>query len=763
MARTGKDRARRVSIRKNRPDGSSFRELVKTPEVRLSLSIAIAFWVAAAAILTLRERTVRYRPDQYVHNDVLSRVEFYASNREQHLEQQQEARDAAPRVFTAVPKVFGKLEATLSLLPEEVAKRSADQIPEQWGLDAGTITALRNIHLENAADYKQWVSQYIDMLREAQNTGQLVILPEEEREKDLRTDARRYIKLQGTDNQVTVVHRTQPFGFRDGQSFSKPQHDELLNRIGRIADRCFPPSVSANIAALTVTSLRPTHELDRDLTAMAQNEAAARVPVSQRHVPEKAVLVPRGSVVTPATWKLLCDEQQAFVDQSGSAARLQRHAGVAGLALLITLALTGYTVRYQPRIAQNHMRGTAIASLLLAMLLLAQLAGLGTFPLLVFGVAPTLLVAMILSIAYDQRFAMGFATLHGALVTIGLDQGVGFFLIIFMGIIACCFTLDEVRTRSKLIEVGGAMALAMIIATVALGSSSGDPLMVIGTNSLCAGAAGLGVGFVVLGILPFIEKTFRISTSMTLLETADASHPLLRRLSTEAPGTFNHSLHVATLAEAAAEAIGANSLLCRVGSYYHDVGKLRKPDYFCENQLDGHNRHLNLTPNVSQLIIVGHVKDGVELARDYNLPPALLPIIQQHHGTTLVEYFYHQALCRRNNIDPQGPQISEAQYRYPGPKPRSREAAIVMIADAVESATRASKGASAGRIESLVHDLVMKRLLDGQFDESGLTLSELSRVQLAMLKSLAGIHHSRLEYPSREQVEKSSEATVKTA
>src|SRR6185436_20244537 len=170
-------------------------------------------------------------------------------------------------------------------------------------------------------------------------------------------------------------------------------------------------------------------------------------------------------------------------------------------------------------------------------------------------------------------------------------------------------------------------------------------------NCLYAGAAGIGAGFVTLGILPFIEKAFRITTSMTLLELADVSHPLLRRLSVEAPGTYNHSLQVATIAEAAAESISVNSLLCRVASYYHDVGKINKAEYFCENQTDGTNRHLNLSPSVSLLIIIGHVKDGIELAREYNLPTSIFPFIQQHHGTTLVEFFYHQACTKQGQTE----------------------------------------------------------------------------------------------------------------
>jgi putative nucleotidyltransferase with HDIG domain len=233
---------------------------------------------------------------------------------------------------------------------------------------------------------------------------------------------------------------------------------------------------------------------------------------------------------------------------------------------------------------------------------------------------------------------------------------------------------------------------------------------------------------------------------MTLLELADGGQPLLRRLAMEAPGTYNHSLQVATLAEAAAEAIGANSLLCRVGSYYHDVGKINKADYFIENQQPGgQSRHLNLSPSVSLLIIIGHVKDGVELAREYNLPTSFFPFIQQHHGTTLVEFFYHQA-CTKNQSD--GPAISEAQYRYPGPKPRSKEVAIVMLADAVESAARSLSEATGARVEALVHELSMKRLLDGQFDECDLTMRELELIERSMMKTLLAIYHGRIAYPS---------------
>jgi hypothetical protein len=516
-----------------------------------------------------------------------------------------------------------------------------------------------------------------------------------------------------------------------------------------MAEQSFMSPLSANVAGFTIATLTPTHDLDQELTAAEQNEAAKLVSVESatRQFPEKAVLASRGGTVTQSAWKLLVEEQRAYLNKLGWTRRIQGYGGMAGVVALIAAGLAVYVGMYQPRVVKNHSRALGIAALLLAMLLVGQLAAIGAGPLLVFGTAPTILVAMIIAIAYDRRFALGIGSLHAVLVTAALGQGIGFFLIMWIGVTTCCVLLDEVRTRSKLVEVGGATAMAMMLAAGAMGGMQMESLTVIGRNCLYVGAAGLGVGFVVLGILPFIEKTFRITTSMTLLELADVSNPVLRRLAMEAPGTYSHSLQVATLAEAAAETIDADALLCRVGSYYHDIGKINKADYFYENQIEGRSRHLNLSPNVSLLIIMGHVKDGVEMAKVYNLPRVLVHFIHQHHGTTLMEYFYHQA-CKQQSASGEAAAVDESEFRYPGPKPRTREAVIVMIADAVESATRAMAERNASRVEALVHDLIMKRMLDGQFDESNMTFHELRLIERSLVKTLLSVYHGRLAYPS---------------
>ncbi len=268
-------------------------------------------------------------------------------------------------------------------------------------------------------------------------------------------------------------------------------------------------------------------------------------------------------------------------------------------------------------------------------------------------------------------------------------------------------------------------------------------------QSIVAAAAGICVATFVLAVLPLIERTFKITTAMSLLELCDANVPLLRRLSQEAAGTFNHSLTVGIMAEAAGDAIGANGLLCRVGAYYHDVGKLSKPQYFIENQMPGGpNRHDKLSPAMSLLIIVGHVKDGIELAREYRLPWVVHQFIEQHHGTTLVEYFFHAAK-KRAQRDEDGVVVSETEFRYPGPRPQTPEAAIVMICDGCESAVRAIDEPTGGRIESAVHNMIMKRLMDGQFAQCDLTLRDLSVIEETLVRTLAAIHHGRVAYPER--------------
>jgi putative nucleotidyltransferase with HDIG domain len=424
---------------------------------------------------------------------------------------------------------------------------------------------------------------------------------------------------------------------------------------------------------------------------------------------------------------------------------------IAAVVVLISVGAGFYIYHYQKRIITNHARALALAGLFILLLATTKVGVLLTNQTS-WATGTAVTVAIILTIAYSQRFAIGMSIFYSlfACMAAGPQMDMKLFLTMSAGIFACCFSLREIRTRMKLLEVS---ALASVIVfTTALTLNFLTQKMRLGDVFSNAGYHALAtflVGMLIQSLLPVIEKVFRIATSMTLLDYSDANQPLLKRLAMEAPGTFSHSLLVGSVAEAAAAAIGRNGLLCRVGAYYHDIGKINKPSYFVENQLGLSSRHKELSPAMSQLIIVGHVKDGIEMCKEYALPAVLRQFIETHHGTTLIEYFYNEAKKKHDAEQASDASVgpSESEFRYPGPKPLTKEAAIVMLADAVEGAVRSLSEPTPTRIETVVHNMAVKRLQDGQFDECDLSLRELSQIEATVAKTLAAHYHGRVAYP----------------
>jgi len=436
----------------------------------------------------------------------------------------------------------------------------------------------------------------------------------------------------------------------------------------------------------------------------------------------------------------------------------------AVIVVLISLAAALYIHHYQKRIIANYVRAFALAGLFILLLAAAKLGFLLTEKSL-WATGTAVTAAIILTIAYDQRFAIGMSIFYVlfACFTVGPVTNINLFVTMAAGVVTCCFSLREIRTRMKLLEVSAVAAAVVFVTAAALDFwAQNHKLSYVFSNAGYHAGITLVVGVLIQGLLPLIEKIFRIATSMTLVDYSDANQPLLKRLAMEAPGTFSHSLLIGSVAEAAAEAIGRNGLLCRVGAYYHDIGKINKPSYFVENEIGSMSRHKELSPAMSQLIIVGHVKDGIEMAKEYSLPVVLRQFIETHHGTTLVEFFYNEA--KKKHDEKQSPP-SESEFRYTGPKPQTKEAAIVMLADAVESATRSLPEVTPTKIEAVVHNMAMKRLQDGQFDECELSLRELSQIEASMSKTLAAHYHGRIAYPKAPDVSEdtASEKGRKTA
>ena len=324
---------------------------------------------------------------------------------------------------------------------------------------------------------------------------------------------------------------------------------------------------------------------------------------------------------------------------------------------------------------------------------------------------------------------------------------------------------QQVRRRSRLIRAGFCVGLAIwllsltfgLIGPINLFNPGSTDWTMIGIQSAFAIGNGILTATVVGGVLPMLEQLFQITTDISWLEASDLNHPLLRRMTIEAPGTYHHSLVVANLAESAAEAIGANATLCRVCSYFHDVGKLVKPEYFTENMNFERNPHDDLAPTMSALIIVAHVKEGVDLALKHGLNRQVIDVIQQHHGTSLVFYFYKRALQQLEDARAGGkimkmreediPEVAEESFRYGGPKPQTRESAIISLADMVESASRSLEKPTPAKIEQLVNDLIDQRLADHQLDECDLTLRDLKKIAERFRFTLMNMLHTRIAYP----------------
>lgn len=450
----------------------------------------------------------------------------------------------------------------------------------------------------------------------------------------------------------------------------------------------------------------------------------------------------------------------ASLSWSETCIRLAAFVGMIGALYF----LCGLFIHYQ--YDQNLVTDTKQLSLLLGTVVLTcMLCSYTSVDPMRAEIVPLVLCAMTLTIAFGRQVALLVTTCIALTVTLGLGLDIGEVTMLCSGVCSATLLLGRVRTRTKLIYVG--LAAGAIVALTHFGvdtvlgklhavASSADNAENLGTNwqallpGLVQESLRLG-GFTVLAaalmtaLLPFVERLFGVQTDLSLLELGDASHELLRQLAQRAPGTYNHSINVAAIAEAAADSIGAHGLLTRVGAYFHDIGKMFKPNYFIENQEQGGNCHDTLQPAMSTLVIIAHVKDGADLGRQHRLPKRIIDFIEQHHGTTLVEYFYREAE-KRSQTDPNKEEVSETSFRYPGPRPQSLEAAVLMLADSVESASRTLVEPTSSRIQSLVDQIAMKKLLDGQFDQCGMTLQQLDRVKASLVKSLTAIYHGRVKY-----------------
>lgn len=357
--------------------------------------------------------------------------------------------------------------------------------------------------------------------------------------------------------------------------------------------------------------------------------------------------------------------------------------------------------------------------------------------------APVAAAGMLIAILLKTRLAVLVVTVISLFLGLMIGNQINFSIVGFLGGIAGVYSVSRLSQRGDLVRAGLYTGITVMLAIFVIGMIEETPWQLLLLSGLMLGLLnGLLSSVLTNGALPYLESSFGITSPVKLLELSNPSNPLLRKLLTEVPGTYHHSIMVGNLAEAATEAVGGDHLLVRVGALYHDIGKIKRPYFFIENQMGADNPHDKIAPSLSTLIVTSHVKDGVDLAKEHKLPQCIIDFIEQHHGTGLIKFFYHKALKGEK------PElITEKEFSYTGPKPQTKETAIVMLADTVEAAVRSLKTPTPGQVEGLVRKIIKEKLMEGQLDQCDLTLKDLDTTAKAFLRVLSGVYHSRIEYP----------------
>jgi putative nucleotidyltransferase with HDIG domain len=753
--------------RLGRATGHLLRRQIVAPSILLGL-----FAMAAALVILYGQTSLAYRAGQRLDRPIVARVDFTWDNPIKAAREQDIARRGTPNYYRLNSELIAEVEKDLQGLTQALSesqnyeqfqakiKEMARPVQKAgtatwsgWNFSASAYEPLHHLASEQA---EQWRGICGELVRTLANAPVIWGTPAEQRQPKSLVAEPVVFDPTSADQRKRFLTYVYDLG-------SRGQMDDAVKAILTVLPQNLGDGVRKGMREYLVGlfaphglsgPMRPVYIYD-PVETQPRMELAAKAVNRTEAYSQGQTLVQADSTVTETMLDLLRAERAAYTntlrtDPELHQAYVLHQMGLCGVVLATVIALAVYTLRYRPQVLRSLVQTLELLLLLLAGVAACRWIATSNLPYADrWTIVPIWLIGSILAIGTQQRYAIGVTFAAALLGLLALRTPlVGEYILLVGPALVAIALLGEIRTRTKLVLVGLAAGLAAFALSAFGDLAMMQPAAYAVTNALVAACAALGASLLLHGLLPVLERFFGIVTGMTLLEWCDINRPLLRRLAREAPGTYNHALVLGSMAEAAAESIGAQGLLTRVGAYYHDIGKINKPRYFVENlQSGGSNWHDRLAPTMSLLIIIGHVKDGLELAREYGLPRILWSFITEHHGTTLVRYFYRQASQRQNG----GQAVAESDFRYPGPKPRSRETAILMLADSVESAVRSLSEPTPGRIEGLVHQMVMERLADGQFEECDITLRELHRVEESIVKSLCAIYHGRIVYPSAKE------------
>lgn len=552
----------------------------------------------------------------------------------------------------------------------------------------------------------------------------------------------------GKEIKITDLDRF--YDVEGAREFVSRQKDRLISTLR-------PKALALASMELAVSMIKPNVTFNKRETTLRAERARESVKPFYFKVKKGEMLIREGGRVTKEHL-LKLSAQYEYLKQKDVLGRVPAMA-VLFAFLFSAMYLVGL---FRPRSTSTEIRDLLFHSTMLLVTFLMVIAasfmaeevarGFHFFSAraLLFAI-PVASGAILVSIFHGIGAAASFSLIISLLAALVVDGRIEFCIYFFISSLVGASGAKVYRERGIFIKAGLKVGLCNVALALSIQALYGA--LFTGEAAVAVGAALLGgilVGVVSTGILPLIEMSFGYTTDVKLLELANLDRPLLRDLMVQAPGTYHHSVIVGNLVEASARAINANPLLAKVAAYYHDIGKMRKPLYFIENQVGQENRHEKLAPSMSSLILISHVKDGVDLAKQYKLGREIMDIIRQHHGTALITYFYDKARKQGEKKGGKSSQVKEENFRYPGPKPQSKEAALVMLADGVEAASKSLRDPTAARIQGMVQTIIKRAFSDGQLDECELTLKDLHQIAKSFNKTLSGIFHHRIAYPETE-------------
>lgn len=786
--------ARRKTRRKREPEDSLLsragRAIVATFRGRgwQKPGLAVLTSVVMASLMAEYQtsRAVKLEVGEICDRDVLAWTDFRVPNYALTVQEQRKAEDATRPVFEhdeivveellrRIDKAFDQMRsfwaaAALSAPPgeggEPVPPPPDGEAPADYGIDpleleqqVADFESALGITLTET-DRSTLLSRRFDkamsdmVMTLVERSARRMIIGNDEMLPDSADDGIALIRIRGAEREEIAL-----YDFSEIVTLQQARMEVSLLAGNLYADQpAYVRSCAVNVAG---SMIRPNLSFNASETLLRREQARLSVGTIYSEFQEKQVIVRKGERVTPEHIEAI-DEMEKH---RGAYKLWLNIVAVALLNLLLICAPYLFAARFISKFATSMREVTVMAILVVLAVLLCRFGEIlaSAFSERFFTIPeesyyfaiPVAAGAVMVRILMNSETALVFAAVSALACGYVLDMNLVLTAYFFVGAVTGASALAHAKERARVFRAGIITALVgvgfVIVLTVIELSLHGALLDETGTKPLFdilfAVVCGVAVGIIALGLVPVFEWAGFL-TDIKLLELASLDHPLMREMVIKAPGTYHHSVMVGSLAEAASEAISANALLARVGSYFHDIGKTVKTQYYVENQTDGTNVHDRLSPSMSALVIVNHVKEGIELGERHRLPKEILDIIPQHHGTSLIRYFYAKA---QEAEEAEKSPVVEADFRYPGPKPQTREAGIVMLADGVEAATRSLKDPTRHNITTRVQSVIQNIVIDGQLDQCPLTLKDLSIIAETFINVLVGIHHHRIEYPDQEK------------